>query len=45
MRETLSLMDALSGWTDEMLALDTTTLSKLVKLGAKVQTLLRSRTK
>jgi DNA-binding transcriptional regulator GbsR (MarR family) len=44
-RETLSLMEALSGWTDEMLALDTTTLSKLVKLGAKVQTLLRSRTK
>jgi DNA-binding transcriptional regulator GbsR (MarR family) len=44
-RETLSLMEALSGWTDEMLGLDTTTLSKLVKLGAKVQTLLRSRTK
>ena len=42
-RETLSLMEALSGWTEEMLALDTATLSKLVKLGAKVQTLLRSR--
>jgi DNA-binding transcriptional regulator GbsR (MarR family) len=42
-RETLSLMEALSRWTDEMLNLDTSTLSRLVRLGAKVQALLRSK--
>jgi DNA-binding transcriptional regulator GbsR (MarR family) len=41
MRDTLALMEALSTWTDEMLALETATLARLAKLGAKVQTLLR----
>ena len=40
-RETLALMESLSGWTDEMLALDTTTLARLMKLGSRVQALLR----
>ena len=40
-RDTLGLMEALSGWTDEMLALETATLARLVKLGAKVQALVR----
>jgi DNA-binding transcriptional regulator GbsR (MarR family) len=39
MRETLALMEALSGWTDEMLDLETGTLKKLVKLGTKVKAL------
>jgi DNA-binding transcriptional regulator GbsR (MarR family) len=39
-RETLALMGALSSWTDEMLNLETATLKKLIKLGAKVQTVL-----
>lgn len=38
-RETLSLMEALSTWTDEMLDVETGTLRKLMKLGAKVKTL------
>jgi DNA-binding transcriptional regulator GbsR (MarR family) len=41
MRDTLALMESLSAWTDEMLALETATLARLAKLGAKVQTLLR----
>ena len=41
--ETLALMEALSKWTDEMLGLETTTLSRLVKLGAKVRGLIRGR--
>ena len=41
LRETLALMEALSRWTDEMLSLEVSTLTKLVKLGAKVQGLLR----
>ncbi len=43
MRETLALMEALSRWTDEMLSLETATLAKLVKIGAKVQALVRSK--
>jgi len=43
-RETLTLMQALSSWTEEMLALETATLRKLVRLGARVQTLVRART-
>jgi len=43
MRETLALMEALSRWTDEMLGLETATLAKLVKIGAKVQALVRSK--
>ena len=40
-RETLALMESLSGWTDEMLGLDTTTLARLMKLGSRIQALLR----
>jgi DNA-binding transcriptional regulator GbsR (MarR family) len=39
--ETLALMEALSSWADEMLELETATLKKVVKLGSKVQILLR----
>jgi DNA-binding transcriptional regulator GbsR (MarR family) len=42
-RDTLALMEGLSRWTDEMLNLETSTLSRLVRLGAKVQSLLRGR--
>jgi len=40
-RETHSLMQALSRWTDEMLNLETSTLTRVMRLGAKVQGLLR----
>lgn len=40
-RETLALMNALSAWGDEMLRLEPATLMKLMKLGSKVQKLLR----
>lgn len=40
-RETLGLMDALSAWTEEMLRLEPSTLMKLMKLGGRVQKLLR----
>lgn len=43
LKETLALMDSLSGWTDQMLALETGTLRKLIRLGARVQTLLRGK--
>jgi DNA-binding transcriptional regulator GbsR (MarR family) len=42
-RETLTLMEALSRWTDEMLGLDSATLTRLMKLGAKVSALMRGR--
>jgi DNA-binding transcriptional regulator GbsR (MarR family) len=42
-RETLTLMEALSRWTDEMLNLETPTLTRLVRLGAKVQSFLRGK--
>jgi hypothetical protein len=32
-------MDALSGWTDQMLKVETAALRKLIELGAKVQAL------
>ena len=38
--ETLALMEALSSLTDEMLRLDTTTLTRLMKMGDKVRALL-----
>jgi DNA-binding transcriptional regulator GbsR (MarR family) len=41
LRETLALADGLAGWTDEMLKLETAALKKLLKLGARVQALLR----
>jgi DNA-binding transcriptional regulator GbsR (MarR family) len=40
-RETLALMEALSAWADQMLALETVTLRKLLRLGSRVQALLR----
>jgi DNA-binding transcriptional regulator GbsR (MarR family) len=42
-RETLALMEALSKWTDEMLRLETASLARLVKLGAKVRELVRGK--
>jgi len=45
MRETLALMESLSGWTDEMLGLESATLARLAKLGAKVQGLIRGKAK
>jgi DNA-binding transcriptional regulator GbsR (MarR family) len=42
-KETLALMEALSAWTDEMLALETATMKKLIRLGARVQGLLRGK--
>jgi DNA-binding transcriptional regulator GbsR (MarR family) len=40
LRETLGLMESISGWSDEMLSLETGTLRKLLKLGARVKALL-----
>ena len=40
MQETLELLDTLTMWSDEMLRLDTQTLTKVLKLGAKVKKLL-----
>lgn len=40
-RETLALMGALSSWGEEMLRLEPKTLMKLMKLGGKIQKLLR----
>ena len=38
-RDTLTLMQSLSSWADQMLALETSTLNKVVRLGAKVRSL------
>ena len=40
-RETLALMGALSAWGDEMLRLEPATLMKVMKLGGRIQKLLR----
>lgn len=40
MRETLDLLETLTAWSDEMLRLDTDTLTKVLKLGAKIKKLL-----
>jgi len=40
MRETLELLDTLTAWSDEMLRLDTGTLTKVLKLGAKIKKLM-----
>jgi DNA-binding transcriptional regulator GbsR (MarR family) len=40
-KETLALMESLSAWADEMLRLEPTTLVKVMKLGAKIQKLVR----
>ena len=42
MRETLELLETLTTWSGEMLKLDTTTLTKVLKLGAKIKKLLGS---
>lgn len=41
-RDTLSLMSQVSGWVDELLRLEPSTLGKLMKLGGKITTLLAS---
>jgi DNA-binding transcriptional regulator GbsR (MarR family) len=41
LRETLALMEALAGWGDQILAMDDGVLKRLLKLGARVQALLR----
>jgi DNA-binding transcriptional regulator GbsR (MarR family) len=41
MHETLALMTALSSWGEEMLRLEPATLMKVMKLGSKIQKLLR----
>jgi DNA-binding transcriptional regulator GbsR (MarR family) len=38
--ETLALMEALSSWSEDMLRLDTATLTRLMKMGDKVRALL-----
>ena len=40
-KETLALMSALSAWGEEMLRLEPATLMKVMKLGGKIQKLLR----
>ncbi|MEP7294782.1 MAG: MarR family transcriptional regulator [Burkholderiales bacterium] len=40
MRETLELLETLTAWSDEMLKLDTATLTKVLKLGARIKKLL-----
>ena len=40
MRETLELLETLTAWSDEMLKLDTQTLTQVLKLGAKIKKLL-----
>jgi DNA-binding transcriptional regulator GbsR (MarR family) len=42
MRETLELLQTLTIWSDEMLKLDTQTLTKVLKLGARIKKLLGS---
>ena len=41
LRETLALMEGVSAWGDDMLKQETGVLKKLLKLGARVQALLR----
>ena len=40
-REMLLMLESLTIWTDEMLRLDSETLTKVLKLGAKIQKLIR----
>jgi len=42
MRETLELLETLTAWSDEMLKLDTGTLTKVLKLGARIKKLISS---
>jgi DNA-binding transcriptional regulator GbsR (MarR family) len=43
-KETLELLQTLTAWSDEMLRLDTETLTKVLRLGAKVKKLLAGET-
>src|SRR5262245_36905792 len=43
MRDTLTLMQSLSSWADRMLGVETWTVSKVVRLGAKVRSLIGSK--
>lgn len=40
MRETLELLETLTAWSDEMLRLDTDTLTQVLKLGARIKRLI-----
>jgi hypothetical protein len=40
-REMLAFLETMTVWSDEMLRLDTETLTKVLKLGAKIQKLIR----
>jgi DNA-binding transcriptional regulator GbsR (MarR family) len=40
MRETLELLETLTAWSDEMLKLDTATLTRVLKLGARIKKLI-----
>ena len=40
MQETLDLLETLTAWSDEMLKLDTETLTKVLKIGARIKKLL-----
>jgi DNA-binding transcriptional regulator GbsR (MarR family) len=40
-REMLAMLETMTLWSDEMLRLDTETLTKVLKLGAKIQKLIR----
>jgi DNA-binding transcriptional regulator GbsR (MarR family) len=40
MQETLELLETLTAWSDEMLRLDTETLMKVLKLGARIKKLI-----
>jgi DNA-binding transcriptional regulator GbsR (MarR family) len=40
LQETLDLLETLTAWSDEMLRLDTATLTQVLKLGAKIKKLL-----
>ena len=42
LRQTLGLVETLTAWSDEMLALDRQTLEQVLKLGARIQRLLRA---
>ena len=42
LREMLALMQALTGWTEQMLALDNAALKRLARLGARLQALLKA---
>ena len=42
LRETLALMESLSGWAEQMLGMDNAVLKRLARLGAKVQAFLKA---